>query len=334
MNTFFRAANTVNPAMGIDMQTGMALHTLLSSMNKCWRQFKADHLVFFTEGKSWRKKVYPEYKLNRVIANLQMTEKEQEDSQILLEAYSDFCNFINEKTNVSYVRSPNAEADDCIAVWIQNHPEDEHILISSDSDFVQLLSHKNLTIYDPINDRVLKQDGIYNAKGKKVSFTVKSDSKIKVGDEDPNFVFEYPKWYEYCLFMKIIRGDKGDNIMSAFPGARVKGSKNKVGINEAYEDLDKKGYNWNNFMLQRYMDHNDKEVCVKDMYERNRMLIDLTQQPEEIVNECLETIAEATTRERAENLGFNFLKFCTTWNLKKISESPTIYTSMLQGKYE
>lgn len=334
MNTFFRAANTVNPALGIDAQCGMALHTLISSMNKCWWKFRADHMVMCTEGKSWRKSAYTEYKLNRVIANLQKSEKEQEDGKLLLEVYSQFCSYIENKTNISYVRSPNAEADDVIAVWIQNHPEDKHVLISSDTDFVQLLSHPNLTIYDPINDRTLTQAAIYNGKGKKVEFTIKSDGKIKTGAENENFVPEYPNWYEYCLFLKIIRGDKGDNIMSAFPGARLKGSKNKVGINEAFEDRSSKGFNWNNFMLQRYMNHDNVEVVVKDMYDRNRNLIDLTCQPEHIVNECLEAIAAATVKEPVSDLGFHFMKFCREWALNKISDNPTVYTNMLNARYE
>ena len=53
-----------------------------------------------------------------------------------------------------------------------------------------------------------------------------------------------PAW---ILFEKCMRGDSSDNVFSAFP-ERKKGTKNKVGLLEAYEDKDPKGFNWNNLM--------------------------------------------------------------------------------------
>jgi hypothetical protein len=61
-----------------------------------------------------------------------------------------------------------------------------------------------------------------------------------------------------------------------------KGPKNKVGLTEAFEDKNKKGYAWNNLMLQRWSDPDGVEHRVLDDYERNRTLIDLTAQPEDI----------------------------------------------------
>ena len=59
-----------------------------------------------------------------------------------------------------------------------------------------------------------------------------------------------------------------------------KGTKNKVGLLEAYEDKDPKGFNWNNLMLsQRWVDLNEVEHRVLDDYERNLVLIDSTEQP-------------------------------------------------------
>lgn len=333
LNTFFRAVNTVSPAYGVDAQGGLALHTLISSMNKCWKQFSGSHLVLCTEGRSWRKSHYPDYKANRVVANLKKTQEERENDQILIEMFNDFCSFAQEKTNMTYLQCPVAEADDLIATWIQSHPEDNHVVISSDSDFVQLLSHPNVKIYDPINDRVLSQKEIINSKGKKVSFEVLSNGKIKLGDPDNNFVPEHSNWYELALFIKIVRGDTGDNIMAALPGARFKGTKNKIGILDAFLDRNNKGYNWNNFLLQRYIDHQGNEVVVKDLIERNQLLIDLTMQPEDIRERCLETIALGTDREPVRDIGFHFMKFCAKWDLKKISDNASFYVSMLQSKY-
>ena len=56
------------------------------------------------------------------------------------------------------------------------------------------------------------------------------------------------------LFEKCMRGDTSDNVFPIFLGVRTKGTKNKVGLQEAFEDRKTKGSNWNNMMLQRWID--------------------------------------------------------------------------------
>ena len=41
-----------------------------------------------------------------------------------------------------------------------------------------------------------------------------------------------------------MRGDTSDNVFSAYPGVRKKGTRNKVGLLEAFTDKNTKGYNW------------------------------------------------------------------------------------------
>jgi hypothetical protein len=120
-------------------------------------------------------------------------------------------------------------------------------------------------------------------------------------------------------------------VFSAYPGARVKGSKNKTGIKEAYEDRNSTGFNYNNFMLQRWVDHNGDEHRVKDCYERNRILIDLTAQPDEIKSLIRERISQQKKTEQIKNVGIYFMKFCAKWNLQRMSENPNNYASMLNG---
>ena len=42
-----------------------------------------------------------------------------------------------------------------------------------------------------------------------------------------------------------------------------KGTRNKVGLLEAFADKNTKGYNWNNSMLQRWVDLNGKEHRIR-----------------------------------------------------------------------
>lgn len=333
-NLFYRQAKAVNPALGIDSMVGMALHMILYSMKKEYNAHNGSHVVFFLDGRSWRKDIYPGYKANRSVTFAQLSEKEQEDHKILQETFDDLVDYIDTKTNITVLRNPKAEADDMITVWIESHPDDNHVLISSDSDFFQLLKYKNVTLYDPVKDLIIKQDGVYNDKNERLSFKLESSAKIKAGGVDPNFVCE-KDWYNYALFLKCIRGDKTDNIFSAYPGVREKGTKTTVGIREAFNDTNR-GYAWNNFMLQKWMDHNEKEQRVKEHYEFNRKLIDLSQIPDNVKTDCLQIIADQTDRKHvpAPEIGTGFLKFTGKWVLKKLSDNATQFMPMLKSKYK
>lgn len=333
LNMFFRSVHTVNPNAGIDVMSGMALHTIFQSLRKVWRQFEADHAVFHTEGRSWRKDFYPKYKLNRKVAQLAKSEREREDDEILMEALNDLVEFLRDKTNTTVLRCPTAEADDTIALFIQSHPDDEHIIISTDSDFIQLLKHDNVTIYNGVTNVTMKKGGLFDEKGRNLEFSIKSDSKIKVGKPDPTFEPD-PKWYEFAMFLKMIRGDKSDNVFSAFPGARLKGTKNKIGITEAFEDRDTQGFNWNNFMLQRWTDEEENDHLVKDKFEENKTLIDLECQPNEVRMACLEAIEEQTTAKRVEQVGIHFMRFAGKWDLNRISDNATEYANILNAGYK
>jgi 5'-3' exonuclease len=332
-NLFHRQINMVNPGLGLDSAIGMALHLVLYSMKKEWNTFDGTHAVCFREGHSWRKKVYPQYKANRAVATASLTDQERENKEILQEAFDDLMDFIDTHTNITVLQNPRAEADDMIAIFIDAHPDDKHVLISSDSDFYQLLRNPNLTIYDPVKNIRITQDGIRDDNGKKLAFAVDTSAKIKVGKPDENFVVA-PDWYEYALFLKCVRGDKTDYIFSAYPGVREKGTKTAVGIREAYEDKGK-GYNWNNFMLQKFMHHDGTEHRVLDGFKMNSLLIDLTQIPENIKLECLTVISEKTTDKHVPNadIGHAFMKFCGRWALNKIGNNIKDFMPMLKSCY-
>lgn len=332
-NLFHRQIHMVNPALGLDSAIGLALHLILYSAKKEYETFKGTHAVFYLEGHSWRKGVYPEYKANRKLVYASMTEREQEDREILTGAFNDLISYIKDQTNITVLQNPNAEADDMISVFISAHPDDEHVLISSDSDFYQLLIYPNLTIYDPIKNIRITRDGIRDDNGKRLAFTVDTSAKIKVGKPDENFVCD-PDWYKYALFLKCVRGDKTDNIFSAYPGVREKGTKTQVGIREAYLDVNK-GYAYNNFMQQKWIDHNQAEQQVKKCYERNSLLIDLSKIPDNIKEECLMVIADQTARDHVPSveIGTGFLKFCGRWALTKIGNNAMQFMPMLKSKY-
>jgi 5'-3' exonuclease len=238
-NTFFRARHVIRG--DADTKLGMALHITFNSIKKAWQDFGGSHVVFCLEGRSWRKDFYKPYKANRAETRAAMTVKEQEEDKLFWETFDTFKDFIINKTNCTVLQNGQLEADDLIAGFIQTHPNDNHIIISTDSDFYQLIA-PNVRQYNGVMETTITHEGIFDKKNKSVL-----DKKTKEPVGAPN-----PEW---LLFEKCMRGDSSDNVFSAYPGVRVKGTKTKVGLQEAFEDRNKKGYSWNNLMLQRWVDH-------------------------------------------------------------------------------
>jgi len=315
-NTFFRARHVVQGSS--DIKLGMAFHITFNSIKKAWQDFEGKHVVFCLEGRSWRKDFYKPYKANRAATRAALTEKEQEEDKLFWEAFDEFKNFISEKTNCTVLQHPRLEADDLIAGFIQAHPLEKHVIISTDSDFHQLLA-PNVKQFNGVNEETHTLEGIFDKKGKLVL-----DKKTG----EPKTV--NPEW---LLFEKCIRGDTSDNVFSAYPGVRTKGSKNKVGLTEAFEDRKSKGFNWNNLMLQRWVDHNGQEHRVMEDYERNKHIIDLTAQPDDI-KECIrETIDTNAVPKEVTQVGIRMLKFCNTWDMKKIADNIQSYAEPFQAKF-
>lgn len=308
-------------------QSGLALHIVFESIKVCWNKFNADHVVFCLDGKSWRHSLYEPYKKNRQYQQNLKKAQEIEDDKVFYEIVDDFLQFVNEKTNCTVLKNEIAEADDLIARFINLHPNDEHIIISGDTDFIQLLSD-NVKIYDGINKRTLTKEGIFNEKDQKMEFQVKNDGKLKILKENDSFE-PNQDWISWALFVKIIRGDSSDNIFSAFPKVRIDK------IKKAFNDRFDQGYEWNNFMLSRWTDHNQEDQRVKDCYEQNKELIDLTAQPDE-VKEFIDDyiLNELQNKEKKKQIGFHFLKFAGKYELIKISERKEQFLDFLNAEYK
>ena len=319
-NMFFRARHGAHRASDTWEKVGFALHVTLMAANKVAKRFEADHVVFGLEGRSWRKDFYKPYKANRAVARAALTETQQEEDKMFWETYDSLTKYLSDRTNCSVIRHENAEADDIIARWIALHPQDEHIIISSDTDFVQLIA-PNVKQYNGITDELITIEGIFDAKGKAVI-----DKKTKEPKTIPN-----PQW---LLFEKCMRGDSSDNVFSAYPGVRTKGTKNKTGLQEAFEDREKQGYAWNNLMLQRWTDHDGVEHRVLDDYERNVHLVDLTAQPEEVKTAVDGAIREQMSHKDVGQVGVRFMQFCGKYELNKLSEQADSFGRWMNETYK
>jgi 5'-3' exonuclease len=317
-NTFFRARHAIRGSL--EDKIGMSIHTVLGSVRKAWKDFKGDHVIFHLEGRSWRKDYYAPYKRQRAEGRAAASPREQEEEKVFWETFDQFKDFIINKTNATVLQNPQLEADDTIAGFIQAHPEDQHVIVSTDGDFAQLIA-PNVRQYNGVMQITTTHEGYFDEKGKRVK-----DKKTGEEKAAPD-----PTW---LLFEKCMRGDTSDNIFSAYPGVREKGTKNKVGLREAFGDRVSKGFAWNNLMLQRWSDHEGKEHRVLDDYNRNVVLCDLTAQPADIKLIIQDTIVTATTAEKnVSQVGVRLLKFCAEFDLQKVSEQINSYVEPLNARY-
>jgi hypothetical protein len=311
-NTFFRARHVIRG--DADIKVGMAFHITFNSIKKAWNDFEGKHVVFCLEGRSWRKDYYKPYKANRAETRAAMTVKEAEEDKLFWEAFDEFKKFITEKTNCTVLQHSQLEADDLIAGFIADHPDDSHVIISTDSDFHQLIA-PNVKQYNGVAETLTTIEGIFDKKGKMVK-----DTKTGLPKDIPN-----PEW---ILFEKCMRGDSSDNVFSAYPKVR----KNK--LEEAFKDRSTKGFAWNNMMLQRWVDHTGVEHRVLDDYYRNRQLIDLKAQPEDIKSFIKETITTNAVPKTVDQVGIRLLKFCQLYDMKRMIDSIQQYAEPFQAKYK
>lgn len=315
-NCFHRAINVAPRSTDIWTKVGLALHITLSGLKSIQDQFNPDHVVFTTEGKSWRKSFDPDYKLNRTVKAASKSPDEKEEMELMFEMMNDFVDFVDNNTNSTLLRAPNAEADDFVARWIQTHPDDEHIILSTDTDFRQLLSD-NVKQYNPVQEYLYTIDGVFDKKG-----NIATDKKgIPLEKPDP----------EFLLFLKCIKGDTSDNVFSAYPGARMKSTTKAVGIQEAYNDRHTKGYSWNSFMNHTWERHDGVEIKVKDAYAHNQVLVDLTKQPDDI-KEQLDEVINNKSNKNVSMIGVHFLRFAAKYELVHVQRSPESYVKLFMKK--
>lgn len=141
-------------------------------------KFSPDIVYFVLEGRPvQRLETMVEYKGNRV----------HHDKDDFLRQKRAIISLLKERFPVRVVRHPNYECDDVLAALANvTHEHDDVIVISSDTDFYQLLSkNKNLELYNPVKKE-----------------------------------FVDPPEYDYVTW-KALRGDSTDNI----PGIRGIGNK-------------------------------------------------------------------------------------------------------------
>lgn len=286
-----------------DAQTGsgLACHTALTTLNKYFRKFKPHKVVMAFDRSSWRKAYTADkelcvsgkpYKGNR---RQNMTPSEKEKFARFTKHLDEFEELMKKQTTVICLAGDGLEADDLIAGVIDMYPDDEVIIVSADKDLIQLLRTDNISVIDPAS-----------GKDRRLELEEKYD-----GDVD------------YFMFEKCIRGDAGDNVQSAFP--RVRKTRIQKAYTDPYERVNLMNETWS---IGAPDDDDYKEFVVKELFEENKLLMDLQEQPPVIRDRMREVIEEAID-DPGSYSHFHFLRFLGKYELKEITKSIDNFVPML-----
>ncbi len=224
-------------------------HIMFNQVINTAKKFNADEVVLMVDDKdNWRKKVYLEYKENSKEARAKQTDI---DWNSFFTSYREFVEEVKTYFPFYVLQQKYLEADDQAGIFAREWQSFEKIIVTSDTDYLQLLKYKNLKIYDPI----------------KAKFLV-CDDPIKE------------------LKIKILTGDAGDNVPSIKERVGEKTAEkivNEGKLAEMFEDKTPFFTKEDGSVITFGEEY-------KERYKRNLLLIDLDKTPEALVKAFKNTI--------------------------------------------
>lgn len=277
---------------------GLAHHQALALLNKYYRKYRPDKLFMTFDRPNWRK-IYTlsdqcvsgrVYKGHR---RQNMTPAEQAKYAKFCSHLKEFELLMTEHTSVICLASDGVngrglEADDLMAGVVQEYNTTHDIVIVS--------SDKDLM-------QLLRYDNV-------TLIDPATDEKRTLDKHDNNA--------DFFMFEKCIRGDMGDNVGSALP--RVRSTKIKLAFDDTYER--------EKMMHTTWKDQEGKEFQVQTLYNENKLLMDLSCQPDDIKALIKSTIENAIA-DPGKYSHFHFLRFCGKYDLKRVSDQVEQFVPML-----
>lgn len=294
------------------LTAGLAHASGLMSMNRWFNQIKPDRIYACFDRPSWRKEYTKSddciskrpYKGNR---RQTMTPQQRKKYEQFLQHVAEFEEILKTHTSIHVLSEDLLEADDLMAAVVfhcsqnttpstdliefNDNALNEITIISSDKDLIQLLKYPNVKLIDP------------------------SSGKERTLSEWDNDV-------EWFMFEKCMRGDRGDNVMSALP--RVLTTRLKKAYKDDYEYVNLMNESWS-------LATTNQTFKVSDIFEENKLLMDLHCQPQHIRDKMQTCIEVENTRVKHFDY-FQFVRFLGKYQLKRISEQLATFVPMLSIK--
>lgn len=297
-------------AMEEDVMTTVSRchQSALISMQYLFKKYKASDIILAFDDGSWRKvHTAPEnedrvthlkYKGGR---RKNKTDDELARLAIFDQHVKEFYKMMKEHSNICCVRSKFIEADDIIAVFIQDRPHEKHIILSRDNDYLQLLRQPNVFIIDPQTEK---------------------EKTLQEWDYDADFF----------ITEKCIRGEgkEKDNVLSSYP--RLRSSKIKEAMTDPYKFNEIMQHEFEvEFINEETGLFEKKKYLTSDVFKENQLLMDLRMQPEGIREITRNAIDEALNN-RGKYYRHEFLRYCGKYGLEDVAKDLDRYVPLLTGK--
>lgn len=288
-NLLFRVAAAQSKYnSGADDLAGLSMHVALNTLKSHYRKIKPDQVAVAFEGsKNWRK----DYTRSEacVSKRLYKGNRVTDDSKVAFyELMTAFEELARKHTSLVCLSNPVCEGDDMIAAYAQHFSAvgDEVVILSGDKDFIQLLKLPNVSLVNP------------------------DDGKLRGWDKDTGEKIDP----EFFMFEKAIRGDSGDNVLTASPRERI------TRISKAFTDEYERTNLFNKTWVFSDPETGEKRTLrVGDMFEENQLLMNLERQPANIRGIMADTVKHEIVHHGTFSL-FHFQKFCAKFGLKKIAD--------------
>lgn len=274
-------------------KAGFAHHLALSVFNKYYTKYRPTDVVLCFDRSNWRKSYT---KSDRCLSGAvykgnrrqDMTPQQQELFTRFCEHINEFEEIIRDHTGIVSLAADTLEADDLIAGVVQELPQDVQITIVS--------ADRDLM-------QLLRHDNVV---------------LIDPSSGEPRTLAEYNYDADYLMFHKCMRGDQGDNVRSALPRVRT------TRLQKAFKDP----FEYDALMKTEWVNENGTTMVVGDLFKENKMLMDLSAQPDHIRSLIKETVQHGFDNPGTFN-HFKFVKFCGKYQLRTIVERLHVYMDML-----
>jgi 5'-3' exonuclease len=273
--------------MIIDDNYGSWKHLITKNILDYIKKFEPTQVIIASDSHSWRKEIYPEYKAHRKTAR---------DASIINfdEFYKVNDAFVEhlKKTfsNIHWLKIQRCEVDDIIAVLVKEYNLGDVVIASTDKDFIQLLKYPNVKLYSPITQTYTE------------SINAEKD-----------------------LELKIIQGDRGDNITAILPKTGpVKASKL---LEEGVLYTSEPSFD---ILIKEQIEKlkiTDTIDDVKERINRNTTLISFEKIPEDIKSAIINTFEGSVLNSFSS---MTFLSFCVTNNMKQLRNEISNYSECLK----
>jgi len=256
---------------GDEISEDYVRHMILNSLRRYNKEHKEEYgemVLCYDGSKNWRKTIYPEYKAHRA----RIRSESETDWDLIFKWIYTIRDEIKDNFPYRVIHVAEAEADDIIAVLArESDPLKNHLIISSDKDFIQLHAYAGCKQFDPIRKRWLSGDPAES------------------------------------LVNKIFYGDKGDGVPNVLSDnlVFVEGRRQTPLPKKKYESW--KGFEDPTAVLPREFISN---------YKRNKTMVDLTEQPKDVVEQIIAQYDEGVKGRNDKIFGYLINK-----RLAKLQES-------------